>query len=68
MYLCLYITHKFIYILYLSKLTLSNVFCVIFHAEVSQAKKRESCITSAANMRVLGVLKHWIAKHSQVSN
>ncbi len=30
-------------------------------------KKRESVISTAATMRVLNVLRHWVSKHSQVS-
>ena len=47
-----------------------RVLCGVATTEEKNAasKKRESCIISAANMRVLGVLKHWIAKHSQVLN
>ena len=29
-------------------------------------KKRESVISTAATMRVLNVLRHWVSKHSQV--
>ena len=29
-------------------------------------KKRESVISTAATMRVLNVLRHWVSKHNQV--
>ena len=29
-------------------------------------KKRESVISTAATMRVLNVMRHWVSKHSQV--
>ena len=31
-------------------------------------KKRESVISTAATMRVLNVLRHWVSKHTQVSS
>lgn len=32
---------------------------------ISQRAKRESMISTAATMRVLNVLRHWVSKHSQ---
>ena len=29
-------------------------------------RKRESVISTAATMRVLNIIKHWVSKHSQV--
>lgn len=44
--------------------------CSLIHVtgtlDVRPMKKRESVISTAATMRVLNVLKHWVSKHQQV--
>lgn len=44
--------------------------CCLIHVtgalDVRPMKKRESVISTAATMRVLNVLKHWVSKHQQV--
>ena len=33
----------------------------------AHCKKHESVISTAATMRVLNILRHWVSKHAQVS-
>lgn len=44
-------------------------FVLIFLLEQSSrvVKKRESVISTAATMRVLNIIKHWVSKHQQVT-
>ena len=48
-----------------------NIFGLTAYAGTLDArpmmKKRESVISTAATMRVLNVLKHWVSKHQQVT-
>jgi hypothetical protein len=42
-------------------------FVVISSEQCSRVvKKRESVISTAATMRVLNIIKHWVSKHQQV--
>jgi len=34
----------------------------------THSKKHESVISTAATMRVLNILRHWVSKHAQVAH
>lgn len=60
-----------VYRMFMKMQMLKNInLCKILYASEQSSrvvKKRESVISTAATMRVLNIIKHWVSKHQQVT-